>query len=136
MRKRLSWFIVFIILVLCVYFIGTGFSVRHDVALLNYTVSEDGTEITLHTSLMSPIGFIRGYKNMGGGVKPHYLKFYGTFGGIHSEWGAKNEFVLPLSKDATEIYFSRPGGGYALVLQKDAETGKWVYPQEIKEFLI
>lgn len=127
-RKILPVLILFIVLLMCVYLILSGFTFRHDVALINYEVHADGTEITLHTSLMSPIGFIRGFKDMGGGVKPHYLKFYGTFGGIHSEWGAKSTFILPLGKDDTEIYFSRPGGGYALVLKKDAETGKWVYP--------
>ncbi|MBQ7035870.1 MAG: hypothetical protein IJN74_00010 [Clostridia bacterium] len=129
-RKTLVALIFFIVLILSAYFIGSGFVVRNDVVLTHYEINADGTEITLHTSLMSPMGFIRGYKNMGGGVKPHYLKFYATFGGVHSEWGAKSEYTLPLAKDVTEIYFSRPDGGYALVLQKDAETGEWVYPNK------
>lgn len=42
-------------------------------------------------------------KDNGGGVKPHYLTFYSTFGGINSSFGAVNSLVLELGKDDTEI---------------------------------
>jgi len=74
------------------------------------------------------MGYIRGYKDEGGGVKPHYLKFYSTFGGLNSSFGAKSEFVLELDEDDNEIFFSRSDGGHELVLQKDKETGEWVRP--------
>lgn len=76
------------------------------------------------------MGFIRGYKDNSGGVKPHYLTFYSTFGGLNSSFGAKNEFVLELDKDDSEICFKRANGGYELVLQKNAETGAWERPQK------
>lgn len=120
--------LVFIIILLASYFIGTGLCVRSDVGLNDYSVSEDGCEITLRTSIWSSMGHTRGYKDNGGGVKPHYLTFYSTFGGLNSSYGAKNEHVLPLGKDDSEIYFNRPGGGYELVLIKDEETGKWIRP--------
>ncbi len=130
MHKRKTILIGVAIILLCifVYFIGSGFTVRNDVALLNYKVNEAGTEVTLYTTMLSSMGHVRGFKDEGGGVKPHYLKFYQTFGGINSTWGAKGEYTLPLGKDDTEIYFSRPDGGYALILQKDAKTGEWIRP--------
>lgn len=107
------------------FFVGTGFIERTDVILTDYSVSEDGTQITLNASVSSSMGYIRGFKNNGGGVKSHYLTFYSTFGGLNSKLGAKNEFVLEVNEDDSEIYFNRAGGGYELVLQKNTETGEW-----------
>lgn len=99
---------------------------KTDVALGEYSVSEDGTKLTFHTGVMSSMGYIRGFKDNGGGVKPHYLTFYSTFGGLNSSFGAKSEFELELDENDTEIYFGRSDGGYELVLQKDIDTGEWV----------
>lgn len=117
--------IAVIVLLTASYFIGTGFIERTDVILTDYSVSEDGTQITLNASVSSSMGYIRGFKNNGGGVKSHYLTFYSTFGGLNSKLGAKNEFVLEVNEDDSEIYFNRAGGGYELVLQKNTETGEW-----------
>lgn len=112
------------------YFIGSGFSKRTDVILVDYSVSEDGSEITLNTAVPTSMGYIRGFENNGGGVKPHYLTFYSTFGGLNSSFGAKNEFALELDETDTEIFFNRADGGYELVLQKNTETGEWTRPTE------
>lgn len=120
--------IALVILLIVCHLVGTGFMVRTDVGLNDYSVSEDGTEITLNTSLFSSMGHTRGFKDDGGGVKPHYLTFYSTFGGINSTLGAKTEHILTLDSDDSEIYFNRANGGYVLVLQKDKETGEWVRP--------
>lgn len=120
--------IILIILLLANYSISCGFHIRTDVALHDFSVSEDGTEITLNTTIMSSIGYTRGFKDNGGGVKPHYLTFYSTFGGLNSQFGAKSEHTLTLGKDDSEIYFNRANNEYELVLQKDKETGEWVRP--------
>ncbi len=105
---------------------GTGLMKRTDVALGEYSVSEDGKTLTIHAGVTSSMGYTRGFKDNGGGVKPHYLTFYSTFGGLNSSFGAKNEFELELDENDTEIYFERSNGGYELVLQKNIETGEWV----------
>ena len=131
MMKRILIILLAVVIVLSsLCFVGTGFLERMDVLLYDYSVSEDGTELTFSAGIMSSMGFIRGYKDNGGGVKPHYLTFYSTFGGLNSSFGAKNEFVLELDKDDSEIYFKRANGGYELVLQKNAETGAWERPQK------
>ncbi|MEE1086478.1 MAG: hypothetical protein U0L05_04840 [Schaedlerella sp.] len=107
------------------YLIGTGFMKRTDVALGEYSVSEDGKTLTFHAGVISSMGYVRDFKDDGGGVKPHYLTFYSTFGGLNSSFGAKSKFILELEADDTEIYFGRPDGGYELVLCKNAETGEW-----------
>ena len=53
------------------------------------------------------------------------MHFYSTFGGLNSSLGAKNEFVLELDENDTEIFFYRGKGGYDLVLEKNRQTGIW-----------
>ena len=101
-----------------------------NVALGSYSVSEDGSEITLNVGVWTSMGYIRDFKDNGGGVKPHYLTFYSTFGGLNSSFGSKSTFALELSPNDTEIFFNRTDGGYELVLVKDEVTGQWRRPSE------
>ena len=110
------------------FLVGTGLNKRTDIVLFDYSVSEDGTQLTFNAHVMSSMGYIRGFEDNGGGVKPHYLTFYSTFGGLNSSFGAKSEFVLELTENDTEIYFNRADSGYELVLQKNEETGEWATP--------
>ena len=130
-KKRIAVISILIVAVLIMaYLIGTGFRKRTDVVLFDYSVAEDGTAISLGVQVPTSMGYIRGFKDNGGGVKPHYLTFYSTFGGLNSSFGTVNTFVLELEPDDAEIYFNRANGGYELVLQKDADTGEWVRPTE------
>ena len=126
MKKKIFLTIAVIVVLMLLMFICTGFRKRTDVVLFDYSVSEDGSEISLEIQVSSSMGYIRGFKDKGGGVKPHYLTFYSTFGGLNSSFGSINEIELELSRDNTEIYFNRPGGGYELVLMKDIATDEWI----------
>ena len=129
-KNRIFTVIVLVITVLAMSFwVGSGFNERTDVLLIDYSISENGSKLTFKTAIPTSMGHIRGFKNSGGGVVPHYLTFYSTFGGWNSSFGAKHKFELDLAETDTEIYFNRPDGGYALILQKDAETGEWKRPQ-------
>ncbi len=130
MKKKMIAVITIIVVLVTAFFIGTGFHKRTDVVLFDYFVSEDGTAINLDVQVLSSMGYVRGFKNNGGGVKPHYLTFYSTFGGLNSSLGAVDSFILGLEPDDTEIYFNRPNGGYELVLVKAEKTGEWIRPQE------
>lgn len=131
MKKKIIVSIAIIILLIASFLIGTGFLKRTDVVLGDFTISEDGSEITLNVGVASSMGYIRNFKDKGGGVKPHYLTFYSTFGGLNSSFGSKNTFTLELIPDDTEIYFNRAAGGYELVLVKNEETGEWIRPINI-----
>jgi hypothetical protein len=126
--KKTVFAVIAIVCVLAAAFlIGTGLQKRTDVLLADYSVTEDGTVIRLDVQVASSMGYVRGFKNDGGGVRPHYLNFYRTFGGLNSAWGAESSFLLPVEPEDTEIYFNRPDGGYELVLQKDG-TDEWSRP--------
>ena len=130
MKKKIIAVIIIVITLITIFLIGTGFSKRTDVELFDYSVAEDGTAITLGVQVSSSMGYVRGFKDNGGGVKPHYLTFYSTFGGLNSSFGTVNAFVLELDPDDTEIYFNRPDNGYELVLIKEEATGEWIRPKE------
>ena len=131
MKKKIIAVITIICILIGGFLVGTGFQKRTDVVLFDYAVSEDGTAITMNVGVPTSVGYIRGFKDNGGGVKPHYLTFYSTFGGINSSLGAKSTYVLEISPDDTEIYFNCTGGGYEIVLEKDEETGQWIKPTQI-----
>jgi len=127
-KKKVVLIIAIIVVLIASFLIGTGFMKRTDVVLGAYSISDDGSKITLNVGVASSMGYIRNFKDNGGGVKPHYLTFYSTFGGLNSSFGAVNSFVLELAKEDTEIYFNRPNSGYELVLVKNVDTGEWERP--------
>lgn len=134
LKKKIIAAIAVLLVLASFYLAGTGFQKRTDVFLEEYSVSEDGAEMTFTTGIASSMGYIRGFKDNGGGVKPHYLTFYSTFGGLNSSFGAKQDFKLELDPEDTEIYFARPDQGYELVLVKDEETGEWRRPDDTIEY--
>lgn len=60
------------------------------------------------------------------------MEFYSTFGGLNNSLGTASTFVLEVDPEDTEIYFSRPNGGYELVLIKADSTGEWVRPNKFR----
>ena len=79
-KRRILIIIAILVAVFLSFMIGTGFTKRTDVALGGYSVSEDGKTLTFQAGVTSSMGYTRGFKDNGGGVKPHYLTFYSTFG--------------------------------------------------------
>ena len=130
MMKKKTTIISAISAIICaaaIYMIATGFAVNTSVYITDdFTVSDDGGRITFTACVGSSMGYIRGYKDEGGGVKPHYLKFYSAWGGFNSPIGAKSSFTLELSPDDTEIYVYKGDCGYILALEKEPDTGKWM----------
>lgn len=126
MKKKIM---ITILAVLCILFCGAaalGFTIQTSAYITDdFVVSEDGREITFQVGVGSSMGYVRGYKDEGGGMKPHYLKFYSAWGGFNSSIGAKSKYMLQLEPDDTEIYVYHGDGGYELALQKDAASGEW-----------
>ncbi len=128
MKKKVISTIAIVVVLIVSFLVGTGFRKRTDVVLADYIVTEDGSAVSLDVWVASSMGYVRGFKDNGGGVKPHYLTFYSAFGGLNSSLGAASSFVLELGKDDTEIYFNRPDGGCELVLVRNADTGELEKP--------
>ena len=126
MKRKVGIIILFVLCITIFQIIASGFSIQTSAYIADdFIVSEDGGEITFKVGVGSSMGYVRGYKDEGGGVKPHYLKFYSAWGGFNSSIGAKNEYVLKLEPEDTEIYVYHGDGGYELALKKDVTSGEW-----------
>ena len=129
MKKKIIIIIsVFAILVAVAWIIGSGFIKRTDVYLVDYSVPENGSEITLQVGVAGSMGYVRDFLNDTNETEIMEMQFYSTFGGFNSSIGAKNEFVILLNPECREIYFYH-NDGFDLVLQKNQDTGEWVRPR-------
>ncbi len=125
MKKKLVITVTLIFAIAVFLFVYSGFGKRVDVSIHSYAVSEDGTTITVQTSLAGSMGYIRDitYKKDGDKI---YASFYGAFGGLNSKIGAKNNFEIEVDASCKEIYFDRGKEGYKLVLRKEEATNEWI----------
>lgn len=105
-----------------------GFKEVNSIVLTDFNMSQDNLKLILNIANASSMGYTRGYKNKGGGIKSHYLVFYSTFGGPNSQLGAVDTVELNISPDDTEVYFKTSDHKYKLVLVKDRATNKWIIP--------
>ena len=126
MRKKICLVMLSMLGLIFAWMIISGYSYQTSAYMTDQlVVSEDGKELKFTIAVGSPMGYVRGFKDEGGGVKPHYLKFYSAWGGLNSSIGAKSEYVLKLDPNDTEIYVYHGDSGYSLALKKDIESGEW-----------
>ncbi len=120
---------IVVLLLFVTYFVGTGLMRRSDVALIDYTVSEDGSAMTIHVSVVGSMGYIRGCSaKLGHEDTGLYVTFYSAFGGPNSSLGARDTFTFELPEECERIHFWREGKQYTCVLRK--KHGVWVMVQE------
>ena len=115
-----------------ILFVLPGFQKRTDVYLRGFSVSGDGTVITVETFTIGSMGYIRAMetKQIGGEI---HCSFYGTFGGLNSRFGAKSRFEIQVDDSAERIYFDRGTGLDQLVLERDTGTGFWTSPSPLPQ---
>ena len=127
MKKILSYVLVFLIgSAIGILFITPGFQKRTDVYLQDFSVSEDGSVITMQMFTTGSTEYIRAMESKQIHNEIH-CSFYRAFGGLNSGFGAKNRFEINLesfANSAESIYLDRAGLDQ-LVLERDAGTGEW-----------
>lgn len=124
MKKKLLFFVFLTVVSLSVYFVGSGFIKTSSAYVCDFSVSEDGTEITLTLGESSSAGYIRklsARQQHGGRL---YLDCYRAFGGANGSIGAKSEYSVSLSKDTEIIALFRNKDCYEPVLRKN-DLGIW-----------
>lgn len=124
MKKLFVSLVSFLLILALGWMIGTGFMVKTSVFIQDFSVSEDGSELTFTIGIGNSMGFVRGYRDETDGTA-HDLKFYSAWGGLNSALGAKNEYVLPLRPEDTEIRIYSSSGEYVCALVRDESTGQW-----------
>lgn len=124
-KRVLVIFGIIVVLAIGALFISSGFNKRTDVGLVDHSVSEDGSVITVHTGLAGSMGYIRDIN-----IEYHrdaiYCSFYSAFGGLNSSIGSKDRYKIKLNDASTKIYFDRGEAGSVLVLQKNEATNTWM----------
>ena len=109
---------VLIVLAVCFLILGGK---RDDVMIEDFSVSADGSEMTVHAGVFSSAGYLRK-------IKVSYddhavlVDFYSTFG-INNPVGAEDTFVIPLKPDSENILFNRGNDYYAAFAK--GEDGQW-----------
>ena len=113
-----------IIALMTMYLVVPGFTKMGNVFIVDFSVSEDGSEMTITVGVSTSIGYVRRvsvHQQHGGKL---YLDCYSAFGGINGSWGAKNEYTIQLDEDTEMIALYRSPNCYDPVLEKDA-NGEW-----------
>ena len=125
MKKWMPVFLAFLIgAAVGILLVLPGFQKRTDVFLQDFSVSEDGSVITVETFSLD--GSTRAMETKQIGEELH-CSFYRAFGWLNSSLGAKSRFEIRLEdsfKSAESIYFDRTYFDQ-LVLERDADTGVW-----------
>ena len=128
MKKGMLVFVGIVLVVITTgLFLLPGFKRRTDVCLQNFSVSEDGTVITIETILAGSMGYIRNMETEKTGNEIH-CSFYCAFGGLNSGIGSKNRFKIKLDASTEKIYFDRGEKSDILVLERDAAADVWTQP--------
>lgn len=125
MKKIIAIVAAVIVLFAVSYIFVPGFIKTPSGYISDYTVSEDGTQISINVSASSSVGYIRKvsvHSREGGKL---YLDLYNAFGGFNGSLGAKDEFTIELDEDTEMIALFRDRNLYEEVLAKNSE-GDWV----------
>ena len=112
-------------IIIIIYGIAMGFlclgGKRDDVMIEDFSVSADGSEMTVHAGVFSSAGYLRKI-NVSYDDHAVLVDFYSTFG-INNPVGAEDTFVIPLKPDSENILFNRGDNYYAAFAK--GEDGQW-----------
>ena len=119
-NRKVIFVVMIVILTAAMGFLCLG-GKRDDVMIEDFSVSADGSEMTVHAGVFSSAGYLRKI-NVSYDDHAVMVDFYSTFG-INNSAGAKNEFVIPLKPDSERICFNRGDNCYAAFAK--GEDGQW-----------
>lgn len=121
-NRKVIFVVMIVILTAAMGFLCLG-GRRDDVMIEDFSVSADGSEMTLKAGIAGSAGYLRKAKvRYDDEYKTVLVDFYSTFG-INNPVGAEDTFVIPLKPDSENILFNR-GDNYYAALAKDAD-GRW-----------
>ena len=121
-NRKVIFIVMIVILTAAMGFLCLG-GKRDDVMIEDFSVSADGSEMTLKAGIAGSAGYLRKAKvRYDDEYKTVLVDFYSTFG-INNPVGAEDTFVIPLKPDSENILFNR-GNDYYAALAKDAD-GRW-----------
>lgn len=119
-NRKVIFVVMIVILTAAMGFLCLG-GKRDDVMIEDFSVSADGSEMTVHAGVFSSAGYLRKI-NVSYDDHAVMVDFYSTFG-INNPVGAEDTFVIPLKPDSENILFNRGDNYYAAFAK--GEDGQW-----------
>ena len=121
-NRKVIFVVMIVILTEAMGFLCLG-GRRDDVMIEDFSVSADGSEMTLKAGIAGSAGYLRKVKvRYDDEYKTVLVDFYSTFG-INNPVGAEDTFVIPLKPDSENILFNRGDNYYAAFAK--GEDGQW-----------
>ena len=121
-HRQVIFVVMIVILTAAMGFLCLG-GRRDDVMIEDFSVSADGSEMTLKAGIAGSAGYLRKAKvRYDDEYKTVLVDFYSTFG-INNPVGAEDTFVIPLKPDSENILFNRGDNYYAAFAK--GEDGQW-----------
>ena len=121
-NRKVIFVVMIVILTAAMGFLCLG-GRRDDVMIEDFSVSADGSEMTLKAGIAGSAGYLRKAKvRYDDEYKTVLVDFYSTFG-INNPVGAEDTFVIPLKPDSENILFNRGDNYYATFAK--GEDGQW-----------
>lgn len=121
-NRKVIFVVMIVILTAAMGFLCLG-GKRDDVMIEDFSVSADGSEMTLKAGIAGSAGYLRKAKvRYDDEYKTVLVDFYSTFG-INNPVGAEDTFVIPLKPDSENILFNRGNDYYAAFTK--GEDGQW-----------
>ncbi len=121
-NRKVIFVVMIVILTAAMGFLCLG-GKRDDVMIEDFSVSADGSEMTLKAGIAGSAGYLRKVKvRYDDEHKIVLVDFYSTFG-INNPVGAEDTFVIPLKPDSENILFNRGDNYYAAFAK--GEDGQW-----------
>lgn len=121
-KRKVIFVVMTVILTAVMGFLCLG-GKRDDVMIEDFSVSADGSEMTLKAGIAGSAGYLRKVKvRYDDEYKTVLVDFYSTFG-INNPMGAEDTFVIPLKPDSENILFNRGNDYYAAFAK--GEDGQW-----------
>lgn len=121
-NRKVIFVVMIVILTAAMGFLCLG-GRRDDVIIEDFSVSADGSEMTLKAGIAGSAGYLRKVKvRYDDEHKIVLVDFYSTFG-INNPVGAEDTFVIPLKPDSENILFNRGDNYYATFAK--GEDGQW-----------
>lgn len=121
-NRKVIFVVMIVILTAAMGFLCLG-GRRDDVMIEDFSVSADGSEMTLKAGIAGSAGYLRKAKvRYDDEYKTVLVDFYSTFG-INNPVGAEDTFVIPLKPDSENILFNRGNDYYAAFAK--GEDGQW-----------
>lgn len=121
-NRKVIFVVMIVILTAAMGFLCLG-GRRDDVMIEDFSVSADGSEMTLKAGIAGSAGYLRKVKvRYDDEYKTVLVDFYSTFG-INNLVGAEDTFVIPLKPDSENILFNRGDNYYAAFAK--GEDGQW-----------